>query len=77
MGPYVCVPCGREMKIEKTGIVAIEYTSAVGTPYKAYSFDKFKCPKCGHEVLLGHGDPVGHYRDDFKKWQNEAELTFY
>ena len=77
MRPYVCVPCGREMKILKTGVVAIELVSEDGKPYKAYSFDKFRCPNCGHEVLLGHGDPVGNYRDDFKKWEQEAEVRFW
>ena len=65
------------MKIEKTGVVALELSCKVGKVYKAYSFDKFKCPECGHEVLLGHGEPVDHHRDDFQKWQDQAELTFY
>ena len=77
MGPYVCILCRRIMVLETVGVVAIELVSKEGKPYKAYRFDKFKCPECGYEALLQHGEPVGNYCDDFENWLKEATLFFY
>ena len=77
MRPYVCVPCGREMKCEKNGVVALEKTSEKGEPYKIFLYDKWKCPGCDHEVLVGHGDPIYTYDKDFERFNKEVEITFY
>lgn len=47
----VCVPCCTEMKPERNGTPYIEYADF--GPYQIWETDKYKCPGCGHETLVG------------------------
>lgn len=44
----VCVPCGKEMRCEKNGVI-------VENGAVQWRGDKFKCPKCGVEVVAAFG----------------------
>jgi len=47
----VCVRCSRDMRPEKNGVVMLEMASF--GPYKLWESDKWKCPSCGFEILIG------------------------
>jgi hypothetical protein len=70
----VCVPCQVEYKPELNEILAIEMASF--GPYKVWSADLWKCPKCGHEIVSGFGHaPLNeHYTDGFGEWLENAML---
>lgn len=53
MPKLVCIKCKCLFKIEKNGISAIE--TVRGKPYEMSDADKWKCPKCGIEILAGFG----------------------
>jgi len=61
----VCVKCQVEMKPEKNGVGVLDIT-AFG-PYKIWVADKWKCPKCGYEVIVGFGIKAiaEHYEKSF------------
>jgi len=73
--PYVCVSCCREMRCEENGVIALELIED-GTPYRIFFSDKWKCPVCDHEVLLGHGDPIYSGDKEFGKYNQQVEVTF-
>lgn len=79
----VCVPCGGFYRPEKNGIIWQENkpdgadTETLPArerqgwnPYKIWIADKWKCPGCGHEIIVGHGrGPVAeHYQSNFTQW---------
>ena len=72
----VCVKCNKEMKPEKTGELVLEM--AVFGPYKIWSGDKVKCPKCGMEVVTGWGqNPLSaHYQEGFEKEAAKCKVKF-
>ena len=49
--PPICVDCQLEMRAAKNGFV-IELMAA-DQPYQKFSSDKFACPNCGFEVVVG------------------------
>ena len=53
VGP-ICCKCGREMRPEENGVVAVLYAHQPPVPYEAYRADKWRCPSCGTEVLSGY-----------------------
>lgn len=72
MRPPVCVKCRIEMKPEKNGVKWV--TMADFGPYQIWDSDKWKCRKCGIEILSGFGQrPLNeHFENGF----NDA-LTYY
>jgi hypothetical protein len=64
------------MRPEKNGMVVQQ--NAVYGPYRIWHCDKWKCPKCGVEILVGFGDqPVAdHNSDSFKNEQKKVNLVF-
>lgn len=48
----VCVECGREMNVEKNGVI-VEETTEDQQPYKLWSADLYECPDCGRKVITG------------------------
>ena len=67
MSKLVCVHCEVGLKIEKSGVVCIEYFNEPPKPYKLWFCDAWKCPRCGHIVLSGFAkNPFAvHYEEDF------------
>lgn len=53
MPKLVCIKCHCLFKIEKNGISAVEMVR--DKPYEMSDADKWKCPKCGIEILAGFG----------------------
>ena len=49
----VCVKCQVEMRPEKNGIGVLDMADF--GPYKIWDADKWKCPKCAIEVIIGFG----------------------
>ncbi len=76
-GNYVCTKCHVELKCSKTGVLVEELTDQ-GEPYKVWSCDLFKCPKCGAEIAGRFGDsPIAeHYQVDYMRWASKATLHF-
>ena len=70
----ICVPCGRFYRPEKNGVLFVEALD--GTPYKLWSGDKWKCPNCGSEVIVGSGlEPISeHYEPDFTETVERARI---
>lgn len=48
----VCVKCEREMRCEKNGI----RVGGKEVPTWVRYGDKFKCPSCGFEIVVGFGE---------------------
>ena len=49
MSEIFCLKCRTYMKVDKNGIV-------VQAGYGVRQGDRFKCPKCGDEVVAGFGE---------------------
>jgi hypothetical protein len=75
----VCVPCQRYYRPKKNGFPYIEgmprfngATPCVAdewTPYKLWVGDKWRCPGCGNEIVIGALVPLReHYQMDFEAW---------
>lgn len=68
----VCTKCGRLMKPDKIGVTALELIEEGGRPYRTYSYDEYKCPKCDHIILCGNGAPSYDLSDissvDYTYW---------
>ncbi len=78
----ICVPCRRFFRPIKNGFTFIEgmpdsseaahLRGKAGEghwkPYKLWEGDKWKCPDCGAEIVVGTGrEPIReHYQDDFE-----------
>lgn len=61
---YVCVKCQKEMSCDKN-----EIGLDIGNGF-VYSTDRFKCPDCGHKILVvGRGQKC--YQDPNHVSQNE------
>lgn len=85
----ICVSCQRFYRIVKTGVYFVESMPKSdrvlpGTrephrwkPYKLWSGDKWACPDCGAETIVGVGAaPVSeHYKPDFERLSEKSELT--
>lgn len=54
----VCVGCGRLMKIDRNSVTAVELIKEDGERYRSFNYDQWKCPGCGHKVLVGHGRAI-------------------
>ena len=72
----VCVKCKCEMWCELNGQIVQDVS------HDDFGFmhgDKFKCPKCGHEVVIGFGGPMhkGKITDDEMKpsWSMPASRS--
>ena len=63
----VCVKCHRELRPETNGVGVLDMND--NEAYEIYDADKWKCPKCGLEVVGGFAyNPVSaHYKEDFHK----------
>lgn len=48
---YICTKCKKEMRCEKTGVIARWGDS------HCYAGDKFRCPKCKSEILACNATP--------------------
>ena len=59
----VCVKCQTEMKPETNGVGVLDIADF--GPYKIWDADKWKCPKCGIEVIIGFGEQAiaHHYQE--------------
>lgn len=55
----VCVPCGIEMHCLKNGVMVKVYENSY------YSGDKYQCPVCGHEAIVGFGAEQIHSTKEF------------
>jgi len=76
----VCVPCGVNMRCELNAVVVVD-TLENGVEVQLWNGDKWKCPNCGHAVVLGFGqktlDKVNSsylYDNSYKRGQEETQL---
>jgi len=75
MPMLVCVKCKRQLRVEKNGVDAIEFTpihTKEGNflrlePYRIFSSDKWKCPSCDFEVLAGF--PSEPWAAEWMNWK--------
>jgi hypothetical protein len=58
----VCVKCECELKPEKNGVQVVEIVD--GNPYQVWDADKWKCPKCGVEIMAGFGIDAWTHRGE-------------
>ena len=76
----VCVPCERFYRPKKNGMRFLEGMPVGGNnvppgkehaaqwaDYKLWFGDKWQCPGCGHEMVIGAQQPIAeHYQTEFK-----------
>lgn len=55
----VCLKCKKPFKPEKNG-VTMRAHSKLGY-YYSIQVDKWKCPQCGQEILVGFADQPTHF----------------
>jgi len=61
----VCVKCGVEMRPERNGVGILDMADY--GPYQIWDADKYKCPECGYEIVVGFGCNAiaEHYQGHF------------
>ena len=67
-----------EMHPEKNGFIVCECSVKPIGPYKVYDTDKWKCPMCGKEVVVGFGENAiaVHHEPHFKKVLESVDLYY-
>ena len=62
----VCVKCKCELHPETNGVGVLDVVDF--GDYELWDADKWKCPKCGMEVIggFGNGSISAHYKADFE-----------
>ncbi len=71
----VCVKCEVELRPEKNGFKVIDMFQHNTKAYKIWDADKWKCPKCGIEVVVGFGNKplaIQHEGETFQKYLDIA-----
>ena len=70
----ICVPCGREMHPEQNGCEV--QINAVFGPYEIWSGDKWKCPTCGTEIVVGFGfkPMASHFESGFDAYRKNVNV---
>lgn len=72
----VCVECKVPMRVEKAGVSVVDITPSYPKGYEIWSGDKFKCPICLVEVVIGFAEKSysrylsSHYDESFEKCLN-------
>ena len=72
----VCPKCNCELRPETNGVGVLDMfrpsDSDTAEPYELWDADKWKCPKCGLEVIGGFGEGAisAHYLADFEAMIN-------
>ena len=63
----VCVKCNCELRPETNGVGVLDVND--NGAYELWDADKWKCPRCGMEVVGGFAyNPISaHYEADFQK----------
>ena len=67
MPKMVCVKCEVEFRVRKHGVKVFEMCNENQDIYKIWNTNKWRCPKCGVEVIAGFGSMpiVEHYEAGF------------
>lgn len=63
----VCVKCGVEMRPETNGVGLLDMADF--GPYQIWDADKYKCPTCGYEIVVGFGQAAiaEHFEESFNQ----------
>lgn len=71
---YICVPCKREMRLVKVGVIVEEHRED-GSAYKIWGADLWECPTCGHQCIFGFADRpiVYHFDPSYAESQKQVE----
>ena len=74
----VCCKCNCEMRPERNGVGVLDHDDN-DSPRQVWEADKWKCPECGVEIVIGFGwHPVSDdFEDDFEyhvKYYQDAGL---
>jgi len=77
MPKMVCVKCEVELKVEHSGTKVVELFQRNTMPYKVWSADKWKCPKCGIEIIAGWGARplMEHYEGDIQAYIEKLKMA--
>jgi hypothetical protein len=62
------------LKLAKVGVTAC--LRDMDVPHQIYNFDKWKCPDCGIEILLGAGEAIEGWEDNFEAMLAKVEVSF-
>ncbi len=72
----ICVPCKQEMQCELSDCIVNDPASG-NFPATYWIGDKWKCPKCGHEIVAGCGiRGLTADKLDPDKVRNSIEFTY-
>lgn len=70
----ICVPCRKEMQCDENAVFIND--SSTGTfPSTYWQADRFKCPECGHETIVGIA-VRGAYANQLASIDIERSLEF-
>lgn len=71
----VCVKCECEFRPEKNGVYVREMCNKNEDTYKVWCADKWKCPICETEIVVGFGgNPLfGNWNEDCKARMDQLE----
>ena len=74
----VCVKCRCEMRPEKNDFI-VEEMADTEQPYRVWSTDKWRCPSCLTEIVIGFAkEPWSeHYKPDYPKIAEQALLRYW
>lgn len=70
----VCVKCKREMRPERNGVGCLDMADFGACA--VWDSDLWKCPSCGHEILVGFGKDAiarNHQAEYFNRVRGDYE----
>ncbi|KKM84399.1 hypothetical protein LCGC14_1299600 [marine sediment metagenome] len=72
----ICVQCGVEMRPTENGVFVCVHDDD-GEPYEVWSGDKFGCPRCDGEVVVGFGKKAvsSHFKEGFEEWVLQSDVA--
>jgi hypothetical protein len=56
----VCSACQMAMRPHRNGVLVVETYNKPPLPYKLWGADEWKCPVCGHKVIVGFSEKAIH-----------------
>jgi hypothetical protein len=67
----ICVKCRVAMRCGQNDFIVRDSADG-GFPSTYWAGDKFYCPQCGHEVVVGFGKPVQAEKASQLGWTEQA-----
>lgn len=66
----ICCKCRVAMKCEQNDFIVRDPETQFPSTY--WAGDKFRCPVCGHEIVVGFGKPVDAEKAEELGWTEQS-----